>query len=121
MHGGRLPASEHRPVSIAHANSVFADAGGLFAQIEDSILVPGYVIRTAHVGPHTDELAIRREDLHASVGAIAHIEGAVGRDRQTVRQMKVSGRSLPRLPPGLNQFAILGETVHPAVTVAIGH
>jgi hypothetical protein len=60
------------------------------AKIEIAVLAAGDVVRPARVGPHAEEVALRREDVDALVRPVGHVELAVRVDRDAVRQVELA-------------------------------
>src|SRR5215470_3321144 len=69
-----LPARQHRPVAIANADKRRRPVGLLLADVQHAILLSGDVVRSAHASPHADEFPVGRENLHASIGAVADVD-----------------------------------------------
>src|SRR5262245_44295781 len=72
-----LPAGDHRPIAIANADKRRRSVGLLLADVKHAILVSGNIVRPAHTSPHADELPVGRENLHASISAVADVDLAI--------------------------------------------
>src|SRR5262245_46365676 len=116
-----LPAGEYPSVAIANADKRRRPVGLLFADVKHAILVPGDIVWSAHASPHADELSVSRENLHASVGAVAHVDLPIRCDQDAVRQVELAGCGLAWLAPGVDELAVARKAVHPGVAVAIGN
>jgi len=64
-----------------------------------------------------DELSILIEDLDAVVTAIGDEQPSFGIESETMRTVELA-RSRSLLPPGLDEFPVLGELDDPRVGVA---
>src|SRR5215475_8302902 len=115
-----LPAGEYPSVAIANADKRWRSVGLLLADVKHAILVPGDIVWPAHASPHADELSVSRENLHASVGAVAHVDLPIRCDHDAVRQVELAGCGLAWLAPGVDELAVARKAVHPGVAVAIG-
>src|SRR4051794_29266078 len=73
VHGIRFPARDHCSVSIPDTDRRLTGVSRLLAQIERPVRIARHVIRTAHAGPHADELAVGRENLDPLVRAVADV------------------------------------------------
>src|SRR5262249_21191528 len=116
-----LPAGKHRPVAIANADKRRRPVGLLLGYVKHAILVPGDIVRPAHASPHADELSVGRENLHASIGAVADVDLPIRSNQHAMRQMELTRCSLPWLAPGVDELAVARKAVHSGVAVAIGN
>src|SRR5438093_7286003 len=115
-----LPAGEHRPVAIANTDKRRRPIGLLLADVKHAVFIPGDVIWPAHASPHADELSVSRENLHASIGAVADVDLPIRSNQHAVRQVELTGCGLAWLAPGVDELAVAREAVHPGIAIAIG-
>src|SRR5262249_7918695 len=106
-----LPAGEHCPFAIANTDKRWRPVGLLLADVKHAILVSGDVIWPTHASPHTDELSVGRENLHAAIGAVADIDLPIRSDQHAMRQVELAGCGFARLAPGVNELAVARKAV----------
>src|SRR5215831_20828141 len=76
-----LQTGDHLAVRVAHADVRRLVAVFLLGNVVVAVLAARNVVRSAHPGPHADEIAVRRENLHALVAAIGDVEPTLRVDR----------------------------------------